>query len=161
MQQCKSRPTTLFRLLATGQRAAGCEKVVGMKLLCPCGLDRDYDDCCCLFHDGDAQASNAEQLMRSRYSAFAVGDEAYLARTWATATRPERIVLVPGQTWTRLEVLDTVGGGVLAREGVVEFRAHYERDGEPGTLHERSAFAREKGQWVYVGPVPVAAPSVA
>ncbi len=129
--------------------------------LCPCGMDRDIDDCCGRFIDDDDQASTAEQLMRSRFTAFTLGNEGYLARTWASATRPVPIVLFPGQEWTRLEVLETVGGGVLARDGVVEFRAHFERDGEPGVLHERSAFAREKGRWVYVGPVPVTSPSVA
>ncbi len=123
--------------------------------LCPCGRDPeiDIDDCCGQYLDDDAQPSTAEQLMRSRFSAFALGNEAYLARSWASATRPVNIALDPTQKWTTLEIVDTVGGGVLAREGVVEFKAHYVRDGEPGVVHERSAFAREKARWVYVGPV--------
>ena len=46
-------------------------------LACPCGLGDDYDACCGRLHAG-APALTAEALMRSRYSAFAVGDAAYL-----------------------------------------------------------------------------------
>lgn len=55
---------------------------------CPCGLPAAYDDCCGRLHRGQAPATTAEQLMRSRYSAFAVGDEAYLLRSWHPTTRP-------------------------------------------------------------------------
>jgi SEC-C motif-containing protein len=119
---------------------------------CPCGTGRTYDDCCGRLHRRAAQASTAEQLMRSRYSAFALGDAAYLARSWASATRPDRIALAPDQRWVRLEVLSTTDGGVLARDGMVEFRADFERSGRVGSLHERSRFEREDGRWVYVGP---------
>jgi SEC-C motif-containing protein len=93
--------------------------------------------------------------MRSRYSAFAVGADRYLARTWASATRPSDIRLVPGRRWVGLEVLDTSDGGVLAQRGEVEFVARWERgpDGAVGELHERSEFVREDGRWVYLGPV--------
>ena len=124
-----------------------------MDEFCLCGRELHFDDCCGRYLDDDEHPSSAEQLMRSRYAAFALGNEAYLAKSWASATRPVSISLVPDQVWTRLEVLDTVGGGVLASDGIVEFRAHYERDGVPGVLEERSAFAREKSRWVYVGPV--------
>ena len=43
------------------------------RLDCPCGLGEDYGSCCGRFHHG-AAAPAAELLMRSRYSAFAVGD---------------------------------------------------------------------------------------
>ena len=91
--------------------------------------------------------------MRSRFSAFAVGDAAYLARSWASATRPDDIDFVPDRAWTRLEVLATDGGGLLATEGAVEFRAHHETGGRRGTHHEVSRFVREDGRWVYLGPV--------
>lgn len=52
----------------------------------------------------------AEALMRSRFSAFAVGDEAYLLHSWHPGTRPARVRFVPGQRWTRLEVLAASGG---------------------------------------------------
>lgn len=90
--------------------------------------------------------------MRSRFAAFAVGDEAYLLRSWHPASRPARVRFVPGQRWTRLDVL-AAAGGPLDREGTVEFVAHFERDGEARQLHEISRFTRHEGHWVYVGPI--------
>lgn len=91
--------------------------------------------------------------MRSRYSAFAVGDEGYLLRTWHRDSRPRAVDLDPEQRWTGLEVLSTTGGGLFADTGTVEFRAHYRWRGEDGVLHEHSRFVREGGQWLYAGEV--------
>jgi SEC-C motif domain protein len=107
-----------------------------------------YAACCGRYHHGEA-APTAEALMRSRYAAFAVGDAAYLRRTWDPATRPRRLHLDPATRWTGLEVLSTTGGGPADDAGTVAFRAH--RTG--GTLEERSAFRREAGRWLYVGPL--------
>lgn len=89
--------------------------------------------------------------MRSRYSAFAVGDTQYLSDTWDRASRPADIELDDALRWTRLEILETVRGGPFDADGVVEFRAHYRSGRSPGTRHERSWFARKGGRWVYVG----------
>lgn len=116
---------------------------------CPCGLGQPYDECCGPLHAGQPAAS-AEALMRSRFSAFALGDAAYLLGSWHSTTRPARLLLDPRQRWTRLEVLGTEAGGLLDSAGVVEFRAHYREPGESGSLHERSRFVREDGRWVYL-----------
>ncbi len=91
--------------------------------------------------------------MRSRFSAFAVGDTDYLTKTWHPKTRPADLELDPGQRWTFLEILGKTGGGLLEAEGTVEFRAHYRQDRRPGSMHENSAFVRVDGQWSYVAPV--------
>ena len=92
--------------------------------------------------------------MRSRYTAFALGDEAHLLRSWHPSTRPAALHLVPGQRWTGLDVLATVAGELLDKEGEVEFRAHFDRRGREGVLHELSRFVRDDdGGWVYLGPV--------
>ena len=92
--------------------------------------------------------------MRSRFTAFALGDEAHLLRSWHPSTRPPSVSLVAGQRWTSLEVLATMAGDLFDPEGEVEFRAHYERRGRPGVLHELSRFTRDdQGRWVYLGPV--------
>nr|BFF27092.1 hypothetical protein GCM10025732_50570 [Glycomyces mayteni] len=78
---------------------------------CPCGSGETYAACCGRFHTGAAAAPTAEALMRSRYSAFAVGDEPYLLRTWHPGTRPDRLDLAAdARTWTGLDILDTTGG---------------------------------------------------
>lgn len=117
---------------------------------CPCGSGRRYDACCGRLHRGEAEAVTAEELMRSRFSAFAVRDEDYLRRSWDPTTCPRRIRLDPERRWTELEIVATTGGGMLDREGTVEFRAHHEHDGLPGVLHETSRFRRDDGRWVYV-----------
>ncbi|GHA76772.1 YchJ family protein [Streptomyces termitum] len=118
---------------------------------CPCGLPAAYGDCCGRFHDGSGgTAPTAELLMRSRYSAFVVGDAAYLLRTWAPATRPAVLDLDPGTRWTGLEIRDTRDGTAFHRTGTVAFTARYVQGGEPGALAEHSRFARHDGAWVYV-----------
>jgi SEC-C motif-containing protein len=116
---------------------------------CPCGLGA-YATCCGPLLAGRAQAPTAERLMRSRYTAFATGDEAYLLASWHSSTRPARVPLEPGRVWLRLEVLATTGGGLLESSGTVEFRAHSR---PVHVLHERSRFVREGGLWRYVGTV--------
>ena len=94
-------------------------------------------------------AATAEELMRSRYSAYAVGDLDYVWRTWHPRTRPETVT-PSDEVWTGLEIVDTVAGAHDDDEGVVEFRAHYRRDRRSGTLHERSRFAVRARRWFYV-----------
>jgi SEC-C motif-containing protein len=91
--------------------------------------------------------------MRSRYSAFAVGDAGYLLATWHPATRPGRLDLDDEVRWTGLDVLATTAGSLLGAEGTVEFRAHYVRDGRTGAQHENSRFVREDGAWRYLDGV--------
>ena len=88
--------------------------------------------------------------MRSRYSAFAVGDAGYLLATWHPTTRPRTLDLDPAVRWTGLDVLATTGGGLLDRAGTVEFRAHWRAGREAGDQHEVSRFVLEDGAWRYV-----------
>ena len=117
---------------------------------CPCGSGRPYPECCGRLHDGSARAATAEQLMRSRYSAFAVGDPAYLLDTWHPSTRPATLDLDPEVRWTGLEIVATSGGTMRAAEGTVEFRAAFVRDGAPGVQSEVSRFVRDGGRWHYL-----------
>lgn len=116
-------------------------------LLCPCGSGTTYELCCGLLHRGGKTAATAEQLMRSRYSAFVVGDAGYLLRTWSARTRPPSLHL-DAIEWTGLEILATTAGTAFHSEGTVEFRASY----AGGSQQENSFFTREGGDWVYVEP---------
>ncbi|MDL4772543.1 MULTISPECIES: YchJ family protein [Thermomonosporaceae] len=117
---------------------------------CPCGLPAPYPDCCGPLHQGDAEAATAEQLMRSRYSAFARGDSAYLLESWHSSTRPPRANPEPGVRWEGLEIIGTTDGTMDDTEGTVEFRARFADRGRPGELHEVSRFVRQDGAWVYL-----------
>jgi SEC-C motif-containing protein len=120
---------------------------------CPCLSGLTYDDCCGRLHARTATAQTAEQLMRSRFSAFAVGAPAYLLATWHPSTRPASLELDDDQRWYRLDVLATQQGGPFDATGVVEFEAFYRSPHGAGRQHEVSRFARDDGQWFYVDGV--------
>jgi SEC-C motif-containing protein len=112
-----------------------------------------YVACCGPFHGGTA-ALTAPELMRSRYSAFAVGSADYLMTTWHPATRPVSLNLDPAVQWRRLRILGLTAGTKHDVAGTVEFVAHYwdSEHGQYGRQHENSRFAREDQRWFYVEP---------
>ncbi len=110
-----------------------------LQQLCPCGTGATYDACCGPLLANTAQASSAEQLMRSRYTAHVVGDADHLFRTWHPRTRPDDVTPERTTPWSGLEILRTEGD-------TVEFVAT--RVG--GRMHEVSRFERRAGRWVYV-----------
>ena len=92
--------------------------------------------------------------MRSRYSAFYLGDARYLLKTWHHLTRPESLELDPEITWRRLDIVRTERGGLLDREGIVQFAAHYREDGMAREQREISRFLKVDRQWYYLDAVP-------
>lgn len=135
---------------------------------CPCGGDRSYDDCCAPFHRGEREAPDAEALMRSRYSAFARGDAAYLLRTLhpdhADREAGEAAVLASLREgfarcrYERLAVLDRRPPGA---DGLAEvlFHARVREAGRDRSFVERSYFAHDGAGWRYLAGdlVPAAA----
>jgi SEC-C motif-containing protein len=112
---------------------------------------------------GKRFAATAEQLMRSRYSAFALAGRdpqaiPHLLRTHpetgqtATARRQALIASCRNMQWISLAVLDCQNGGPLDRHGTVTFEARWrDRDRREGLLRECSRFGRgEAGEWLYL-----------
>jgi len=120
---------------------------------CPCLSGLPYAECCEPLHRGDAHAPTAERLMRSRFSAFAVGDTDYLLHSWHPSTRPARLELDPELRWYRLDIIDRVAGGPLDTRGEVEFEAHYRSPDGGGSQREHSTFVREGGRWLYLAAI--------
>ena len=116
---------------------------------CPCGTGESYAVCCGPLHASERDAVTAEELMRSRYSAFAMRDADYLQRTWHPRTRPQRIDLDAAE-WLGLTVVRCVEGGPDDAEGLVEFVARWALGSRRGEQHEVSHFARRAGRWCYV-----------
>lgn len=123
---------------------------------CPCGSDLAYAACCGPLHAGDA-APTAEALMRSRYSAYALGLEPYLLASWHPSTRPATLNLARESTahestaprWHGLKILRYQP--VDADNAFVEFVAKYKvGGGSMQRLRELSRFRREDGRWFYV-----------
>lgn len=117
---------------------------------CPCESAAPYAACCEPLHDGVRAAATAEELMRSRYAAFAKGRGDYLFRTWHPRTRPPEVATDADVSWRGLTISDIVAGGADDPHGEVEFVARYVRAGQPGELRERSRFERRAGRWFYV-----------
>jgi len=125
---------------------------------CPCGSNLLFAACCEPVIAQHAAAKTALQLMRSRYSAFALGEARHiLASHQASAndisdTRIQQLRAELGsQHWLALRIIDTRQGREQDLTGIVEFCAFYrEHNGSIGQLHERSRFHRNDGRWFYV-----------
>lgn len=123
---------------------------------CPCGLAREYAQCCGRYHAGalHLQASTPEALMRSRYSAYAMGLRQYVLDSWHASTRPEHMArFESGVKWLGLTVKRC--WTVSTDEGFVEFiaRSRAPGGGPAQRMHEVSRFTRVDGRWQYLGAV--------
>ena len=113
---------------------------------CPCGGD-SLAHCCGPLISGAQHAASAEQLMRSRYSAYVLGEENYLRETWHKDSRPDETVTDKSLQWLGLEVRQSSQENDAA---TVEFVARCRVQGRGLRLHEISRFVREDGRWFYV-----------
>ncbi len=125
---------------------------------CNCGREKSYKDCCGRIHLDIKLALTAEDLMRSRYTAFTMANGDYLMQSHHTKTRPssekeEIVTWAKKVRWIRLEVLKISKGAVTDKKGRVEFKAYFEEDKKLDVIHENSAFVRENEHWVYLGSV--------
>ena len=91
--------------------------------------------------------------MRSRYSAFALRDTAYLLRTWHPSTRPPALELDPRMRWVGLRIVGRTGGSLLETTGTVQFSATYRVGRTVHSQDENSRFVKQNGQWFYLGAV--------
>ncbi len=123
--------------------------------LCPCKSRRSYKTCCMPFHYGRAKPHTAEQLMRSRYSAYFFRLIDYLVDTTHPDTKTPELgneigAMIHQVNWKFLRIVEASKGGKDDKTGKVEFIADYFVDGEPQELHEVSRFKRFKGAWKYL-----------
>ncbi|MCM0027505.1 hypothetical protein L2135_08150 [Corynebacterium diphtheriae bv. mitis] len=88
--------------------------------------------------------------MRSRYSAFVLGNEEYLLYYWAPETAPHSLNLEEFIMWRGLTIHQSYHGGLFDSTGIVEFTARYAVCGQLQSQHETSHFRRHDGRWVYV-----------
>jgi len=139
---------------------------------CPCGSQKMYDECCLPVIEGRSPAATAEQLMRSRYSAYVEKQIPYLGESLHPEHRGDydeksSRAWAESAEWHSLEIVDTVDGGPDDRAGEVEFIATFTQDGVRQQHRERSQFERKGGAWYFVSgkevrpqPVVRAAPKV-
>ncbi len=131
---------------------------------CPCG-GASYANCCGRFHRGEALPETAEQLMRSRYSAYVLNDAQWLRQSWHPSTCPATLEQDLAQDaaqdhrgartqWLGLTIVAHAPQDDTHAE--VEFVARYKVGGRASRLHERSGFVREPRvpgeapRWLYL-----------
>lgn len=123
--------------------------------LCFCRSGKEYKHCCAPFHLHTAIPETAEQLMRSRYTAYVLKNIPYIVST----TVPSQQTLLEthllqewanNTTWLGLEILKTEN--LTKTQSAVEFKAIFQ--GEEGELahQERSIFVKIENRWYFVDP---------
>lgn len=133
--------------------------------ICPCGSALAYEACCQAIIKGQRSAETAEQLMRSRYSAYVMKEIDYLrtslhpdhradfneknTRTWAE-----------GAEWHNLEIIETIGGGPDDSEGKIAFSVSYAEQGSKKDYRELALFRKHDGAWYLVSGEPLPAKQV-
>jgi SEC-C motif-containing protein len=125
---------------------------------CPCTSKKPYDRCCGPYHAGTALPETAELLMRSRFSAYALGKVDYLIQTRPEARRAEEnredlAAYCKSVSCVGLKIVGKDKGGKADDTGIVTFQASIQANGRRSLHMETSTFAREAGRWVYVDGV--------
>lgn len=114
---------------------------------CPCGAGL-FARCCAPLLARTASADSARQLMRSRYTAYVLGDAAYLLDSWHPETRPRALDLAAGpERWIGLTI--RAARPLSPTTAEVEFIARYRVGGRARRLHETSRFECLDGRWYY------------
>lgn len=123
---------------------------------CFCSSKREFNDCCQPFIKGTVKPSTAEELMRSRYSAYVVCAGEYLLRSTHPSVRKFHDLKniedrAKSNVWQKLEIVSKSEGEAKDKKGIVEFKAYFtDENGEPQIHHERSNFQKELGKWFFV-----------
>ncbi len=129
---------------------------------CHCNSDLDFDNCCGPILSGTKPAATAEELMRSRYSAYVCGEIDYLSESLHPNHRSDHDEAATRRwaenaDWLGLEIRSTGAGQEQDDTGEVEFIVSYRDDGVVRNHHELSQFKKESGRWYYVeGDTPKA-----
>jgi len=128
---------------------------------CPCGSGKTFGECCGPILRGEIAAPDAERLMRSRYTAHALNDFAYLHRTFEETRHQPFDADEYGNDieWTKL-VINSHEPDIRPGVSHVDFSAHFTEEGRAGVLHEKSEFKLTDGEWIFTrtlreGPAPV------
>jgi len=122
---------------------------------CPCGSGKTYDQCCEPYIKGQRIPKTAEELMRSRYTAFTKEETGYILDTVHPSRRSqhdEKAIRkwARKSEWIGLEILETKEGGSGDSVGKVEFIARYYQQGKRETHHEIAEFKKEKDRWYFL-----------
>ncbi len=121
---------------------------------CYCNSKKAFNECCEPIILGKQDAETAEQLMRSRYTAFVVANVNYLMNSHHPKTRPSKerkniLKWTKSVTWINLEIVSKHKGQENDTDGCVEFKALFMENGKIEYIHENSYFVKENNKWYY------------
>jgi SEC-C motif domain protein len=126
---------------------------------CPCHSGRRFTECCGPILKGARKAATPEELMRSRYAAFALGEVDYLAKTLCAEhpDKTEDAATAYRQSREGLRYLDLciMHASMEGDVGEVLFYARIFERGVDRSFVELSGFVREDGEWKYASGVMV------
>ena len=129
--------------------SASTPRTINNSNLCPCGSKTPFDECCAPVIDNKATANTPEELMRSRYTAYVLGESAYLLQSWDIDYRPKSITIENNIQWLYLEILDTHQNTNDEYTGYVTFAATSICDDTLVVMKEKSKFVKKSGIWFY------------
>lgn len=125
--------------------------------ICPCGSLKKYKKCCKPFHDKITFPKTALELMKSRFSAFAVLIADYIIFTThennsdyisdLKSWNQDIMNFSKNTRFERLEILDFIEGEV---ESFVTFKATLFQDKNDISFIEKSRFLKTEEIWKYV-----------
>ena len=120
---------------------------------CPCGTGFPYTDCCGPLIRGASPADTAEDLMRSRFTAFAKGLWGYLEQTkypdgQELSAWHKTKFMHDDISWTKLDIIDVKKGGVSDEDGEVSFIARYVENGEKKNTSRGVKIYQRRGEVV-------------
>jgi len=130
---------------------------------CRCGSGKAFVDCCEPFIQVHSIPHTAEQLMRSRFTAFALHAFQYLIDTHHPSQhRPSDLSNLKSSsentTWFKLTVHRTERGLATDKGGIVGFSAFFNDNGEFFELRETSSYIKTNDRWLYVNGEPNISP---
>ena len=118
-------------------------------MICPCNPNNLYKNCCQKAHNNIESVISAEELMRSRYSAFVLADTKYLSKSHHSSTRSSKKEYQELEKWTKsvewvkLEIINVTAD-------TVRFNAFFIENGSLESIQENSFFCIENNHWVYL-----------
>ena len=121
---------------------------------CPCGSGKTYAACCKKIISGEKKAETPEELMRSRYSAYAKAEIDHILNSThpeqrESNDREEIRKWSEKSEWLGLEIIRCERGGKEDQDGTVEFIARYADHGVNLEHHEIAEFRRDNGEWFF------------
>jgi len=117
---------------------------------CPCTSGKLFKECCSPVLSDHSLAATPEMLMRSRYTAFAIEDSAFLLRSWDISTRPRSINFEKNIVWLQLIIEAAPQPEPNDDSGFVVFKASFIQNDTVFEMKEKSFFIRKKCLWFYL-----------